>query len=348
MRVGISLLTLVPGISGGSETYARALCRALAEVGELEYEVLLPSIAADVEGPGARVIDEYRASRSTPGRLRAMAGTSLGRHVRGELRAFDAVHFPLTVMVPPIRRPPAAASILDVQHEEMPEFFSRAERLYRKAAYGLTARLSELVVAISHHAAASLVERLGIPEEKVRVIHLGVDHERFRPGGETREELLVYPARPWPHKNHARLFQAFDVLRERRTGLRLVLPGYEGSAPEGVEVPGRLTTDGLADLYRRSSALVFPSLYEGFGQPPLEAMACGCPVAASNATSLPEVCGDAAELFEPSSVESMVDAVERVLDDPEPYRERGLRRAAEFSWERCAREHDAVYRELGP
>ena len=83
VRVGISLLTLVPGISGGSETYARELCRALAEVGELEYEVLLPSIAADVEGPRARVIDGYRASRSTSGRLRAMAATSLGRHVRG-------------------------------------------------------------------------------------------------------------------------------------------------------------------------------------------------------------------------------------------------------------------------
>jgi glycosyltransferase involved in cell wall biosynthesis len=107
-------------------------------------------------------------------------------------------------------------------------------------------------------------------------------------------------------------------------------------------VPG----DELARLYRTASALVFPSLYEGFGQPPLEAMACGCPVAASNVTSLPEVCGDAARLFNPRSAEAIAVAVEDVLAHPDEWRRKGLARAADFTWEATARAHDAVYAEL--
>src|SRR6476659_6251235 len=127
MRIGLSLLTLVPGISGGSETYARELAAALERVGELEYELLLPRIAADVAGPPGRVIETYPASRTTAGRIRAMAGATIGREVRRELAAYDVVHFPLTVMIPPLRRPPAVTTIHDVQHEELPAFFSRAE-----------------------------------------------------------------------------------------------------------------------------------------------------------------------------------------------------------------------------
>jgi glycosyltransferase involved in cell wall biosynthesis len=345
--VGISLLTLVPGVSGGSETYARALVRALGRVGGQSYLVLLPSIATDVDGLPAELVTAYPASRTTPGRLRAMTSASVGRRVRGALRRFDVVHFPLTVMVPPIRRPPAVSSILDVQHEYFPAFFSAAERAYRRAAYSWTARLSRLVVTISHHAARTLVERLHIPEEKIHVIHLGLDHERFTPGSEARTELLVYPARAWPHKNHARLFEAFAVLRRRRPALELALPSYSGPAPEGAQALGWTPPEEVVRLYRTASALVFPSLYEGFGQPPLEAMACGCPVACSNAASLPEVTGDAARLFDPTSVEEMVAAVEDVLDRPEEYRRRGLRQAARFSWDETARLHDAVYREAG-
>jgi glycosyltransferase involved in cell wall biosynthesis len=346
VRVGISLLTLVPGVSGGSETYARGLVGALGKVGTLDYSVLLPSIAPDVEAPGAAVVPAYRASRSMPGRLAAMGGATLGRRVRRELRQFDAVHFPLTVMIPPLRRPPAATTINDLQHEFLPEFFSWPERMYRRRVYAWSARLSDIVVAISRHGAESIVERLRVPEERLRVIHYGLDHDRFHPGGEAREELLVYPALPWPHKNHGRLFEAFAVLREERPHLRLLLPGYSGDAPDGAEALGWTAPDELARLYRRAAALVFPSLFEGFGQPPLEAMASACPVACSSAASLPEVCGGAAELFDPRSVEEMIAAVERVLADPEPYRERGLRQAATFTWERCAREHEATYREL--
>ena len=107
---------------------------------------------------------------------------------------------------------------------------------------------------------------------------------------------------------------------------------------------GRVGWDELPSLYRRAAALVFPSLYEGFGLPPLEAMASGCPVACSTAGSLPEVCGDAAVYFDPTSVDEMVAAIERA--SRAELVPRGLERAAGFTWERCARGHDAVYREL--
>jgi glycosyltransferase involved in cell wall biosynthesis len=347
VRVGISLLTLVPGISGGSETYARELVRALGRSGHHEYRVYLPTIAADVKGLPAEIVGEYPASRSTAGRLRAMAQTSaLGGRIQRRLRANDVVHFPLSVMIPRIGDRPTATTVLDVQHELLPEFFSPGERLYRKLAYGWTVRRSRLVVTISQHAARTLVERLDVSEERVRPIHLGIDHERFFPGEEVRECFLLYPALGWPHKNHARLFEALEILRSRDAGLELVLTGYDRPTPAGVRTLGRVPRDELIRLYRTAAALVFPSLYEGFGQPPLEAMACGCPVASSNAASLPEVCGDAARLFDPTSVEDMVAAIEEVLERPDEWRAKGLARAAGFTWEATARAHEEVYAEL--
>ena len=394
--VGISLLTLVPGISGGSETYARELCRALARVGELEYRVFVPEIAPDAgDGLPTEVVREYRASRSMPGRIAAM---SLAAARPGPLRRalrvdeLTAIHFPLSVMLPPVSRPPAATSVLDLQHEHHPEFFGRAELAYRKVVYGWTIRRSRIVIAISEHARQTLLERYDLPPDRVRTIHLGIDHTRFRPGvsgvsgsepqtpgdrgagnpeplgqagrsHERRAEVqqnsvsgsepqsstgpfLLYPARAWPHKNHARLFEAFALLRRERPELRLVLTNYDDPTPDGVESLGRVSQDELAELYRGAAALVFPSLYEGFGQPPLEAMACGCPVACSNVASLPEVVDAAARLFDPTSAEEIAAAVEDVLREREPWIQAGLARAASFTWDACARAHDAVYREL--
>ncbi|MEX2612712.1 MAG: glycosyltransferase family 1 protein [Gaiellaceae bacterium] len=347
MRVGLSLLTLVPGISGGSETYARELVRALGRVGRFEYRVFLPTIAADIDGLPSEVVHEYRASRSTSGRVVAMAHASMFR--RGISKRFDdldVLHFPLSVMVPPVPGRPAATTILDVQHELLPQFFSRAELAYRRRVYGWTARRSRIIVTISRHAAGTLTERLGISEERIRPIHLGIDHEVFRPGDDARGEFLLYPAHGWSHKNHARLFEAFAELRRSRPSLELVVTSYDGPVPEGVRSLGRVSRDELVRLYRTAAALVFPSLYEGFGQPPLEAMACGCPVACSDAASLPEVVGDAARLFDPASTEEMVAAVGAVLAAPETWRSRGLERAAGFTWEKTAEAHDAVYAEL--
>jgi glycosyltransferase involved in cell wall biosynthesis len=350
MRVGISLLTLVPGVVGGSETYARELVRALDRVGKLDYRVFRPRIVDDVSG---ETIRSYRARRTQRGRIAAMAHATVApRSIRRELRLdeLDAIHFPLTVMLPRVDHPPAAVSLLDIQHVFFPEFFSRAELAYRRVAYGWSLERARTVIAISGHVKETLVERMGIEADRVEVIHLGLDHELFHPNGAERRPFLLYPANPWPHKNHQRLFEAFLRVRKRRPELRLVLTGTGLERlrvfPEGVEVRGRVSREALAELYRTASALVFPSLYEGFGQPPLEAMASGTPVASSRAGSLPEVCGDAAFYFEPTSVDEMTEAILAVLERPNHLVERGLRRAGEFTWDATARRHDEVYRAL--
>ena len=111
-------------------------------------------------------------------------------------------------------------------------------------------------------------------------------------------------------------------------------------------VQGLVSGDELVSLYRRAACMVFPSLYEGFGQPPLEAMACGCPVAAANIPAIAEACGDAAALFDPTEPEDIAAVVAAVLDAPERFVAAGLERAASFTWAETARRHEAVYRTL--
>jgi glycosyltransferase involved in cell wall biosynthesis len=342
--IGISLLTLVPGELGGTETYARELTRALVERGELEYRVFLPPIADGL--PGATV-PEYRARRSQLGRLAAM-GLAAARPapIRRRLEAASAVHYPLTIALPEVRRP-FAVTLHDIVHHDLP--FPRAERLFRLAAYDRSARRAALVIVPSEFVRGRVVDRLGVPPDRIRVALHGIDHERFTPGVAEREPFLLYPARPWPHKNHERLLEAFARLRADRPELQLVLTGGghgPGPHPPGVVVRGLVPADDLVSLYRRAAALVFPSLYEGFGAPPLEAMACGCPVACSTAGSLPEVVGDAARTFDPRSAEDMAAAIADVLDDPAEWAERGPPRAAMFTWGASAQAHEAVYREL--
>lgn len=348
MLVGLPLLTLVPGISGGSETYARELCRALARVGAHEYEALVPTLAPDAGGDLRTVVAAgYPASTTTRGRLRAMGSAwarpgALGRYVE---RA-DVVHYPLTVPVPPVGGP-TVLTLLDVQHLDLPELFPRGERLFRRLAYDRAARHAGHVVVISEWVAGRVVELLGLDPARVHAIHLGVDHARFTPDATVaREPFLYYPARPWPHKNHARLFEALSLLRETHPELRLVLTGSgqdRTGLPDGVDALGDVPLDGRISLYRRASALVFPSLYEGFGLPPVEAMACGCPVAASSAGSLPEVVGDAAVLFDPLDPEAIAAGIAEALDRADELTGLGLGRAAGFTWDATARAHDCVY-----
>jgi glycosyltransferase involved in cell wall biosynthesis len=348
--LGIALLTLVPGELGGSESSTRELLGALARGGTLPYRVFLPPVAPDAgEGLPSEVVKEYRAARSLRGRLGAMTlAAARPGPLCVRLSRADALHYPLTIRLPPVRVP-TAITLHDVQHLDLPQLFSRAERAFRSVAYHRSARSARVVIVPSMFVRDRAVATLGLDGARVRVIHHGIDHARFSPGeGGPREPFLLYAARPWPHKNHERLYEAFGLLRRERPELRLVLTGggHSGAAPEGVEVRGNVALDELVSLYRRAAALVFPSRYEGFGLPPLEAMACGCPVACSSAASLPEVCGDAARYFDPDDAAAMARAMIDVVDDPVPWAEKGLVRAAGFTWEHSAELHEDVYREL--
>ena len=353
--VGIALLTLVPGELGGSETYTTELLRALAHTGELEYRVLLPPVAPDgAGGLPSEVAAEYRAALTTPERVLAMSlATVRPGPLRRRLAEASIVHYPLTLRIPTVRKP-SVVTLLDVQHVDLPQFFSRSVRTFRALAWHRSVRGADRTIVISAFVRDRAVDALGLDPERVRVVHLGIDHDRYAPDpaadpAAAREPFLLYPARRWPHKNHERLFEAFALLRRERPELRLLLTGGGHSAsalPGGVEVRGLVPVEELVSLYRRAGALVFPSLYEGFGQPVVEAMACGCPVACSDVASLPEVVGGAARLFDPYEPEAIAAAVRDVLDAPGVWTARGLERARLYSWEATARAHEDVYREL--
>jgi glycosyltransferase involved in cell wall biosynthesis len=349
MRVGISLLTLSPGDGGGSETYARALNRALSRFGTHDYTVLVPARAKDAaEGLRTVEVRDPPVGRRGPIRIATMAlAARRTKAVSAQVSEFDVLHYPLTVPSPSTQAP-TVVTLHDTQHRDLPEFFGPARRSFRRIAYDRAARSAAAVVVTSEFVRERAVELLGLDPARIHVVPLAIDHEVFRLGDEAPEPMILYPARPWPHKNHARLFEAFASLRATRPQLRLVLTGGGldrlEPLPEGVESLGAVPAEHLASLYRRAACLVYPSLYEGFGLPVLEAMACGCPVAASNAGAIPEVAGDAAVLFDPTDGEAMAAAILEADERREELRQLGLARAARYTWEDNARRHEDVYR----
>ncbi len=353
VTVLLSMLTLVPGTMGGSETYARELVHELASR-DLDVRALVAPVGAGFAGGlPERVASEFPTGPGQADRLRALAlGTLLRRRLQRYTAGAEVLHYPFTVPVPPRRAAQrSVVSLLDVQHRDLPDLFGRAERAYRGVAYDRAARAADAVVTISQFCKARIVHHLGIDPARVHVAHLGVRTEEFRPHLGPREQLLLYPAKGWPHKNHAVLLEAFRRLRRGNPDLELVLTGARADelpqVPDGVQVRGLVGRAELVELYRRAAVMVFPSRYEGFGLPPVEAMASGCPVAAASAGSLPEVVGDAGVLFDPDDPQAVAAGVEQALDRSGELTRRGLERAAGFTWSACADAHVAVYRALG-
>ncbi|QTX05266.1 glycosyltransferase family 4 protein [Agromyces archimandritae] len=353
VRVSMPALNLVPGGMGGTETYAANLTRELAEAGIVDVTSILPSGAEGaLPATTERIVCGVRIGDSTVARIGALAAAEVrARGIRRLMSEADVVHYPFTAMVPtPPARLPFVTTLHDVQHLDLPELFTRADFAYRERYYHRAARRAELVITISEFAKRTIVERIGIEADRVRVIPLGVDRERFVPSRAPRQEFALYPARGWPHKNHRRLIEAVELVRRWRPGFRLVLTGGAlgalGELPDWVERRGLVPDAELRELYRRAAVLAYPSLYEGFGLPPLEAMASGCPVAASNAGSIPEVCGDAAVLFDPYDVEAIAAGIRAAIERTDRLAELGLAHVEGFTWQRCAEAHTALYIEL--
>jgi glycosyltransferase involved in cell wall biosynthesis len=363
VHLGFSLLTLFPGRSGGTETYSRALIREYASGHGPEEVTLLINrhavTAIDPEGLRLHHVRSYKPGDSAPSRLAGMTAAYLmpGRSARDVPAGIDVMHYPVTVTIPATAGA-TVVSLHDVLHHELPQLFSRGERLFRKVAYDRGARGADMVVTLSEYSREGIVSRLGIDPDRVVAIPCAPDHDLFQTEPSPRDDelklpgrYLIYPANLWPHKNHARLLSAFAALDDE--DLHLVLTGstYGQSLPARghprVHHLGHVPFSDLPTLYRRATALVFPSLFEGFGMPVLEAMACGTPVAATGHGAIAETCGDAALLFDPEDEDAMEDAMRRVATDADLRRDlarRGLRRAAAYHWSAIADAHLAVYR----
>lgn len=351
VSVAIPMLTLVPGGMGGSETYARELLRSLADFDGLSVESYVPPTAAGFSaGVPEVIIDSVSPSSSLTDRVLNLVKVYLaGRAIRARFVTADVVHYPFTVMLPGANRGQATVqTLLDVQHLELPALFSRAELEYRRVFYERAARRADVIVTISEFAKRRMVELLGLAEDRVIVAHLGVDASAFTPNTGERENVILYPARGWQHKNHARLIEAVEMLRRDDPALRLILTGGGleslGELPSWVDRRGLVSEDELRDLYRSAGVLAFPSLYEGFGLPPLEAMASGCPVAASDAGSIPEVVGDAAVLFDPRDTADIARGISDALRRRAELSSRGVEHARRFTWDACAARHAEAYR----
>jgi glycosyltransferase involved in cell wall biosynthesis len=376
VHVGFSLLTLFPGRVGGAESLVRGVLGQFADgngpgrVTVLANRHVMAAYGDYARGPvELRHVRSYRSGDGDATRLLAMGSAALAPRVaaRDVPRDFDVLHHPVTVPIPRLPGVPTVTSVFDLQHHELPGFFSRAERLYRSWAYDGAARRADLVLTISDYSRERLIEIAGVAPDRVAAVHLGIDHDRFGPAptaadAALRERLrlperfLVYPANLWPHKNHGRLI---DALARASADLHLLLTGQDygrlaelerraraAGIGERVRHLGYLEHDDVPALYRAATAMVFPSLYEGFGAPPVEAMACGCPVASSTRGSLAEVVADAALPFDPESTDEIAAGISRIADDGaerERLRTAGLANAARFTWQATARRHVELY-----
>jgi glycosyltransferase involved in cell wall biosynthesis len=352
LDVALAMLTVVPGGMGGSETYARALTRQFVKVPGLAATAFVPATARGFsEGIPETIIESVRVGASSRDRIAGVAAATLhARSIRAAMAAAAVVHYPFTVPVPrPAKRQAMVQSLLDVQHLDLPTLFSRAELLYRRHFYEGAARRADVVITISEFAKRRMVELLGIAADRIHVAHLGVETSRFTPQLGARENFVLYPARGWAHKNHRRLIEAMRIVRSDMPDIRLVLTGGAldalGEVPDWVERKGLVSLEELHRLYRSAAVLAFPSLYEGFGLPPLEAMASGCPTAVANTGSLPEVCGDAAVMFDPLDPAAIADGIISAIGRRAELSALGIEQASKFTWEACASEHVAAYHE---
>ena len=363
-HVGLNLIFLVPGETGGMEVAARELIPALlaeAPAGMRFTAFVNREAAAAGDGPWGELLPAVTVPVNARNRVQWVLGeqTLLPRLASRE--GVDLVHS-LASTAPLWGRFRRVVTVHDLIYARFPEAHAGIRDKGMKVLVPQAVRRSHRVIADSQSTREDLIELLGVRSDRIDVVPLGLggvrraaplsEHEtraRFDLG-ERRVVLSLSAKRP--HKNLLALIGALARIPSEDRSL-LVLPGYptaheaelrERAASAGVagdvRFPAWVSADEVEGLWALAEAFVFPSLYEGFGLPVLEAMARGVPVACSNASSLPEVAGEAALLFDPHDESAIAEALRRLLDDDalrEQLRTRGLARVADFTWERTAR-----------
>jgi glycosyltransferase involved in cell wall biosynthesis len=377
VHLGLNLIYLVPGETGGMETYARGLIPALlGERPELRISAFVNhETFATGDGPWTELVEPILV----PVRARRRA-----EWVRGEQTLLprlagraevDVVHS-LGSTAPAWGGFKRIVTIHDLIYRIYPSAHSHLRSIGMRALVPMAARRSERILVPSECTKSDLIHLLHVPPEKVDVVPLGLSPAAAVPSGEAdvraryelRDRIVALTASAKrPHKNLTRLIEAWALITPDRRPI-LVLPGYAtehetelrahaqhlGVASD-TRFLGWVPDADLEALYGIAQCFVFPSLYEGFGLPVLEAMGRGVPVATSDRASLPEVAGDAARFFDPESPQSIADAVLEILADrhlADLLRAAGLERASRFTWSSTARRtlgaYDRVAMDSGP
>ncbi len=365
MRIGLNLLPWLPGRRGGLETYDRSLLRALLELDTDDTFVLFLSREAvgalglqssRLEEWGCPIYSRYRPLRALWEQTRFAPWVA-----RSGVEVLFCPHSLLPTRCPV----PMVQLVHDLQVFDLPENFSRLKRAYLYRRLPDSARRAARIIAISEFTCQSVVRNLRAPAEKTSVILEAASPDFTPRSGEEvaalrgrfglQQPYLLCLSTSHKHKHLDRLVRAFDALKDTREGPeQLVLAGLPGTGEtefraaleqarhrEDIFHLGRLPYEELSPLYAGALGLVFPSCYEGFGLPVVEAMACGCPVACSDAGSLPEAAGGAALLFDCHSDQAVTAVMRSLLEEPalrEGLRVRGLERVKSLTWLETARQ----------
>ena len=355
----------------GIGTYIRNLVHHLARIDQDTEYVLLcrPQDYARIQiaSPNFRTVVEPASPYSIGEQVRIPMAL-----LREHIDLFHAPHY----VLPPAIHCRSVVTIHDCIHLMFPQYLpGRLAHAYAKLQMWTAAHRSDRVLTVSEASKLDILRRFRVPADKITVVYNAIDErltleptdedvERVSVRYQLKDPFALYVGNIRPHKNLERLIEAFHQLRQESAfeALKLVIIGDEISKYQGlrravqvrklhkhVRFLGFVPPETLSVLYKLASVFVFPSLYEGFGLPPLEAMYYGTPVVTSNVSSLPEVVGDAAMLVDPYSSESIADGMRRVLSDEhlrDFLRERGMARAREYSWEQSVRRIREVYGEV--
>ncbi len=356
----------------GLGRYAESLTRALVAAGPDRYALFynrergVEPLAGLQHLPARSVALGYKPWRMLVW-LGQLAHVGFERLIPGAALFHATEHLLL-----PLRSVPSVLTVHDLIFHHLPEHHKPLNRLYLKLALPLYCRRAHRIIAVSEHTRQDVIRTYGISPDKVVVIYEAAD-PRFCPqppqvvaAARARyglpERYVLFVGTIEPRKNLSRLLDAFAVVHREGLTDALVIVGRKGwltdeffarleafPLRERVLFPGYVPDDDLPAIYAGAQVLALPSLHEGFGLPLLEAQACGVPVVASDAASLPEIGGTAARYFPPADSEAMTQVLRAVLADPPlqaQMRTEGLAQAARFSWARAAKETAQLYHQI--
>ncbi|WP_379971139.1 glycosyltransferase family 4 protein [Ectobacillus sp. sgz5001026] len=367
MKIGINLLPVIPGKIGGMEQYVRNLISYALNVND-EYEIFLFL--------NKQNIDTFVENNSK------MRKILINENIDNNMQLYIWIHTlkidiwfcPMLVLEPKNINVPSVVTIPDIQHEFYPEFFEPYVLQWRNAHYEYSAKTCNAVLTISEYSKKTMVEKYKIPENKVYSIHLDSSQEFYLNHNDEINQRVIhkyqlsnyeygfYPANTWKHKNHINLLKAMVFLKKKfNVKINMVFTGFEQQAQksiidfikendlsEQIKFLGYLPQEEMPYVYRNAKFLVFPSLFEGFGIPLVEAMRTKTPIVCSNAGSIPEVVEDCALLFDPTSPEDIALKILEVLNEQTRTEliNKGINQAEKFSWEKCSKSTLEVFKRV--